>query len=39
MILEDTMSKPLAGAVAQGDSAWADAVRWVVFGLIQAEAA
>ena len=38
MILEDTMSKePLAGAVAQGDSAWADAVRWVVFGLIQAE--
>ncbi len=38
MILEDTMSKePLAGAVAQGDPAWADAVRWVVFGLIQAE--
>jgi general L-amino acid transport system substrate-binding protein len=37
-ILEDTMSKePLAGAVAQGDSAWADAVRWVVYGLIQAE--
>ncbi len=37
-ILADTMSKePLAGAVAQGDSAWADAVRWVVFGLIQAE--
>jgi len=37
-ILEDTMSKePLAGAVSQGDPAWADAVRWVVFGLIQAE--
>jgi general L-amino acid transport system substrate-binding protein len=37
-ILEDTMSKePLAGAVAQGDPAWADAVRWTVFGLIQAE--
>jgi general L-amino acid transport system substrate-binding protein len=38
MILEDTMSKePLAGAVSQGDPAWADAVRWVVYGLIQAE--
>jgi general L-amino acid transport system substrate-binding protein len=38
MILADTMSKePLAGAVAQGDPTWADAVRWVVFGLIQAE--
>ena len=37
-ILEDTMSKePLAGAVSQGDPAWADAVRWVVYGLIQAE--
>lgn len=38
MILEETMSKePLAGAVFQGDPVWADAVRWVVFGLIQAE--
>jgi general L-amino acid transport system substrate-binding protein len=38
MILEDTMSKePLAGAVFQGDPVWADAVRWVVNGLIQAE--
>jgi general L-amino acid transport system substrate-binding protein len=38
MILADTMSKePLAGAVAQGDPTWADVVRWVVFGLIQAE--
>ncbi len=38
MILEDTMSKePLSGAVSQGDPAWADAVRWVVYGLIQAE--
>ena len=37
-ILEDTMSKePLSGAVSQGDPAWADAVRWVVYGLIQAE--
>jgi general L-amino acid transport system substrate-binding protein len=32
------MSKePLAGAVAQGDSQWADAVRWTVYGLISAE--
>ena len=38
IILADTMSKePLAGAVSQGDAVWADAVRWVVFGLIQAE--
>jgi general L-amino acid transport system substrate-binding protein len=38
MILEETMSKePLAGAVFQGDPVWADAVRWVVNGLIQAE--
>ena len=38
MILEETMSKePLAGAVFQGDPVWADAVRWVVIGLIQAE--
>lgn len=38
MILAETMSKePLAGVVAQGDPTWADAVRWVVFGLIQAE--
>jgi general L-amino acid transport system substrate-binding protein len=38
MILEDTMSKePLAGAVFQGDPAWADAVRWIVNGLIEAE--
>lgn len=38
VILDETMSKePLAGAVFQGDPVWADAVRWVVFGLIQAE--
>jgi general L-amino acid transport system substrate-binding protein len=38
MILDETMSKePLAGAVYQGDPLWADAVRWTVFGLIQAE--
>jgi len=38
VILEETMSKePLAGAVAQGDSQWADAVRWTIYGLISAE--
>ncbi len=38
VILDVTMSKePLAGAVAQGDPAWADAVRWTVFGLMNAE--
>jgi general L-amino acid transport system substrate-binding protein len=38
VILDVTMSKePLAGAVRQGDVVWADAVRWIVFGLIEAE--
>ena len=38
VILDVTMSKePLAGAVAQGDSQWADAVRWTILGLIGAE--
>jgi general L-amino acid transport system substrate-binding protein len=38
VILDVTMSKePLAGAVAQGDAQWADAVRWTIFGLITAE--
>jgi general L-amino acid transport system substrate-binding protein len=38
MILAETMSKePLAGAVVQGDPTWADALRWVVLGVIQAE--
>lgn len=38
VILEVTMSKePLAGAVFQGDPAWADVVRWVIFGVIEAE--
>ncbi len=38
VILDVTMSKePLAGAVAQGDAQWADAVRWTVYGLITAE--
>lgn len=38
IILDATMSKePLAGAVAQGDPTWADAVRWVVYGLLNAE--
>ncbi len=32
------MSKePLAGAVAQGDPVWADAVRWTFYGLLNAE--
>jgi general L-amino acid transport system substrate-binding protein len=38
VILDVTMSKePLAGAVAQGDPVWADAVRWVFYGLVNAE--
>jgi general L-amino acid transport system substrate-binding protein len=38
IILDVTMSKePLAGAVAQGDAQWADAVRFAVYGLIAAE--
>lgn len=38
VILDVTMSKePLAGAVFQGDPVWADAARWVVYGLITAE--
>lgn len=38
VILADTMSKePLAGAVAQGDPVWADAVRWIFYGLLNAE--
>lgn len=37
-ILEIVMSKePLAPAVADGDSQWADVVRWVVFATIAAE--
>jgi general L-amino acid transport system substrate-binding protein len=32
------MSKePLTGAVLQGDPAWADALRWVIYGLMEAE--
>lgn len=38
MILDISMSKePLAGAVFQGDPTWADAVRWTVYGLVNAE--
>lgn len=38
VIMDVTMSKePLAGAVRQGDPAWADAVRWIVFGLMESE--
>jgi general L-amino acid transport system substrate-binding protein len=38
VILDVVMSKePLAPAVAQGDDKWADAIHWVVYGMIQAE--
>ena len=38
IILDFVMSKePLAPAVAQGDDKWADAIHWVVYGMIQAE--
>ena len=38
IILDVVMSKePLAPAVAQGDDKWADAIHWVVYGMIQAE--
>ncbi len=38
MILEATISKePLAPAVLQGDSQWADVVSWIIFGLMNAE--
>ncbi|HEU0293267.1 MAG TPA: amino acid ABC transporter substrate-binding protein [Anaerolineales bacterium] len=38
VILDVVMSKePLGPAVAQGDEKWGDVVRWVVFGMIQAE--
>ena len=38
VIFEDVFSKePLAPAVADGDSAWAQAVEWAIFATIQAE--
>jgi general L-amino acid transport system substrate-binding protein len=38
MILEENLSKePLAPAVLDNDTPWADVVRWVVFALIEAE--
>lgn len=38
VILDVVMSKePLAPAVANGDSAWSDTVKWVIYALIQAE--
>nr|WP_238718117.1 hypothetical protein [Petrachloros mirabilis] len=38
VILDQTLSKePLAPAVAAGDSAWTDVVRWVVFATLEAE--
>ena len=37
-LLPVVMSKePLTPATTNGDPAWADAVRWIVFGLMQAE--
>jgi len=37
-ILPELLSKePLAPAIAGGDPAWADAVRWMVYGLMEAE--
>ena len=38
VILPDVISKePLAGAVRQGDSQWADIVRWSFFAMVEAE--
>lgn len=38
VILDEVLSKePLAPAVTNGDARWADAVRWVVYTLINAE--
>lgn len=38
IILNDPLSKePLAPAVASGDAAWQDVVRWTVYALIEAE--
>jgi general L-amino acid transport system substrate-binding protein len=38
LILDLVMSKePLGPAVVQGDEKWADAIHWVVYGMIQAE--
>lgn len=38
IILEEVLSKePLAPAIASGDAAWGDVVRWVVFSLFEAE--
>jgi general L-amino acid transport system substrate-binding protein len=38
VLLEVVLSKePLAPAVANGDAAWSDTVKWVIYALIQAE--
>jgi general L-amino acid transport system substrate-binding protein len=38
IILNETISKePLGPVVAQGDQQWTDIVRWVVFGMVNAE--
>jgi general L-amino acid transport system substrate-binding protein len=38
LLLDEVLSKePLTPATVNGDPAWADAVRWTVFGLFQAE--
>jgi general L-amino acid transport system substrate-binding protein len=37
-ILDEALSKePLAPAVADGDSQWQDVVKWIIYGLIEAE--
>jgi general L-amino acid transport system substrate-binding protein len=37
-ILDTALSKePLAPAVADGDSQWQDTVKWVIYGLLEAE--
>lgn len=38
VVLDVVMSKePLAPAVANGDSAWSDTVKWIIYALIQGE--
>lgn len=38
LILNDVLSKePLAPAVADGDAAWSNTVRWIIYALIEAE--
>jgi general L-amino acid transport system substrate-binding protein len=38
LILDDVLSKePLAPAVSNGDSAWSDTVKWIIYALMDAE--